>query len=375
MRGAILKLHCHLKRSDSAMAVFSSNKVKLLSVGLTLFGVTGILVLRGLPPFAAFLTTILLSALALNLVQRVSQLWPLIRGRIIRKTWRLLIRYRRYAAPPPGVEFVATTVAIIAVLGVFAFLVTGGGTASEIAWKCILGILVLSGAAECAARGISMAKRAWTKTLGKVFIAGLIALAAVASNAVARHAAYGITHEDPKFFIGFVNAVSLVCLPFVLAGMLALLIMIIVGLETIVYFFVRATFNVLWVLKIVRVSFAERLVNLGTRGIRGDTSDLNRGLTFFWRAASLAGLGLCVVLIEGHVLVEPPPLIDHLARIGIVALDYDAGHSCITGSQLLGAGLDEGRFSIAAPLKNTMVFATERCRPAQNSAPNLPASR
>jgi hypothetical protein len=355
------------------MAIFSSDKMKWIFVWVTVFGLTGILVLRGQPPFTAFLTTVFFIALAFSLFVKARDLWPTIREQIIRRTWRFLIRYRRYATPPPGVEFVATTAAMLAVLGVFAFAITGDRTASDIAWKGILGIFVLSGAAECISRGINFAKRAWTKSLGKVFITGLTALAAVVANAIARHVTFGITLEDPKFFAGFVNTVSLLCLPFVLAGMLALVIMVIVGLEMIVYFLVQTVFNILWLSKVLSINFAERVVNLGTRGVRGETSDLNRGLTFFWRAASMAALGLNVVLIEGHLLVGPPPMLDHFARIVLVALDYDAGHNCIAGSQQLGASLDEGRFSIATPLKNSVVFATERCSSIQIAVQSSPA--
>lgn len=339
-----------------------------LAIGLAL---TSILVLRGWPLGGAAYLVAVVTAMSWNFGGRAVQLWPVVRRRLARHLLRVAMISRRHAASAPGVEFVATF-AVVLVVGGGLYGALGGDPTAGHVWSLTASMLMATGVAECAVRGTRLTRHAWTRNAGKLVIAGVSAVALVMANAAARHLAFSVTHEDPKFFPGFVGVMSVLCTPLAYGALLAVILILLSLGELVIYGAAVLLLNLAWILRLVSTRRKERLLGLGPR-VPGSTRAVHSGLAFAWRVGSVLALAVGVLMAEHRLLEWPGAALDYPVKLAMVFLDYHPGNTCDRGDPRPGAFLDGSRISIAQSGRNTLTFATLSC-PAR-AAPASPGLR
>ena len=297
-----------------------------------------------------------------NLARRTYVLWPAVRRRLQRKALKGIARIRKHTRPTTGVEFVASTVGTLAFFaGSLLFIADAMRFFLIIMWFG-LAVMLATGAFESVRRGIELSRRTWARAVGKALIAGGVALSVVVANSMARHLAFSFAHEDPKFFTGFVNAISLLLTPLIYAWALALLVTVWAGAELILFFFYQTFIQATSMVGDVK-SFLANPSSPVSRLKKAANAWLISGWPYVWRTASMLALG-CVLIMEiDTVIRRPAPWEDHLARIAMVMLDFHEGHTCSSADKRMGASLEGNKMSLALPTKTSVVFTTTTCKP------------
>lgn len=157
--------------------------------------------------------SIMLLSLVYSLVMRILELYPLVRKKIIRRLWRMVVATRQFYKIPKEVEFFHA-IAILVVIASLIWIIATKNKSGYVIFNYILVIILCSAAVFDASARISwLLKKTWARLMGKLVFAGVVALLIFVAASFAKQNVYGLTHADPQSFSEFVGLLTSVYTP------------------------------------------------------------------------------------------------------------------------------------------------------------------
>lgn len=264
----------------------------------------------------------------------------------------------------------------MATLGVVAMLVVFEATVvtthdlqfHHVGW-CLFLILVVVGAMECWRRMRRLMGYAWARVVGRICLAGLAALVALTTHAIAQHVAFAINPIDPAHVQNFVILLALLLTPVLYLYAFAFLIygwsfveivsLVVLGLVSGAIRQLAAPFG----LANRTNDLIYRLI-YGRRRTREPQKDLLQDcLVFFVRVASMTAFVVAVALPFAAVLEGRDSFIKENMQRAQVYIDYRHGPLCGMDPHGYYLPLDDKHVSVATMNDSGVLFASAECRP------------
>lgn len=148
-----------------------------------------------------------------KVIQRIRNLLPLVRRRLVWKLWRMVRATRQFYKISDEVEFFHAVTIIIALISLFYLVATNDANGYGILNYVIVILLGVAAIFDASTRITWLVKNAWAKAIGKFFFAGLGAALVFIAAAISKQFVHEITNADPQFFQEFVSLLTTIITP------------------------------------------------------------------------------------------------------------------------------------------------------------------
>lgn len=148
-----------------------------------------------------------------KLIQRILELFPLVRQHLVRKLWRMVRTTRQFYKIPDEVEFFHAVTIIIAVVSLIYLLATKDAKGYGILNYAIAIFLGAAALFDASWRISWLVKKTWAKAIGKLFFAGIGTALVFVAAAVAKQFVRELTHIGPQHFQEFVSLLTSIFTP------------------------------------------------------------------------------------------------------------------------------------------------------------------
>jgi len=297
------------------------------------------------------------------------RMWELgcrIRRPLIRRLVRLIRVMRRFFAIPPEIEFLHLGTILLVLITLGYMLVVKNPTGFNALGNVLLGLVCLAAIVDNGRQVIQLTRITWTRTIGKVVLAGIGAALFYVATAISKQFSHGITATDPTFFPEFSGLFAALAMP-VLYLMLGCFVLGLWAIAQLVIAFIvlmlgsalaGITSNALaWKLFLYRLQ----------QGKRPPTNYRAPKIDFRWAVVWMRPfcllLSICLILSAWTYLHdEYGKSLDAIAVKGLVALEYKRGSKCLgIPAQAEVAYLEGGAISVAKQEGDRFVFLTQKC--------------
>lgn len=305
---------------------------------------------------------------------RAIDVWPKARWMCLYRGVRHLRRMRRFYRPAPIVDFVASMTLVLFFVAVAVYFLTYHQPLYH--GLIVTGLIcgVGCGALECLQRARRLARYAWARTLGKIALAGLIALVGALAHVIARAIAFSIHPIDPSHYSNFVLLLGLLLTPALYAYAVAILIAAWSYLELAILM-ALPLFNFVprMIARLMRRehAFDELLFRLiyGQRSSRGPRRSLWRdSVAWGLRAVSMTGFVIGVLQVANRLLGGHEAFYRTQLTKALVLTDYQHGSLCGLNPADRYLRLEDHRISVAHWQGGTVTFSTTTC-PTSTESP------
>lgn len=253
---------------------------------------------------------------------------------------------RKLNRPAPETELL-TAFALVVFLTCWVggiFVVALRGTS----WPIYLGVslLAIAGIYDAAHRAMKLTRWAWGRLTGKLLLAGVAAMTAIAAGSLANHLTFVLSGSDQVTGGQFEKFLTALAWPLLFLGVLALLVIVVTVFEIFIVALVGLT------LHIAEHAFGlnERLklrMLLGTVALRQGAC-ITVTDTFLYAIRAIGKLAACCFFLAalGMVLHDPWPSVRRQAMSLMAVMDYEPGNTCMDADGRYGMRLDDKRRSI-----------------------------
>lgn len=305
---------------------------------------------------------------AKELLLRMWELGRRIRRPLMRRLIRIIRALRRFFAISPEVEFLHLSTILLVLISLGYMLVTKSPAGFDALGNISLGLVCLAAIVDTGRQMIQLTRITWTRTIGKVVLAGIGAALFYVGIAISKHLAHTTTGADPAHFPEFSGLFATLAMPLLysMLGCLALGLWAIAQL--VITFIVLVLGSALagvtsnapaWKLFLYRLQQGKR----PPQNYRAPKRNFKWAIV--WMRPT--GLLLSVGLILGawtYLLEEHGESLEAIAIKGLVMLEYKQGGKCLgIPTQAEVAYLDEGMVSMAQKKDGRIVFSTHKCEP------------
>jgi len=306
--------------------------------------------------------TIQVMAVLAAIVSLIQQLaacrWPR-RRPAIKRVARLARRARSALALAWDVEILHVSVLLLFFVLLLLFVCRPESMRGAPWWLFPPGLVfVLAGAIDAIRITVAMAKFAWARWTGKMYLAGLAAFSVWAGEVFAQKTIARATGLDPKHFETTERLIHLIATP-VIAAAVSIGVLLVLGFLA---YFVVMTFSMAQQpLQILRLGFGQLIPgraksSVAYRMIHGKNrmrGALDRKRFFddaipWMRPVSICAFCCVVLAVLGQLQSLPASTVDPIVRTLVVGIEFNEGQKC--GAKVVAEPLDhleEGKAAVA----------------------------
>jgi hypothetical protein len=307
-------------------------------------------------------------------VRRMSAVWRRLCTVLYRKLARVVRAAARVNAMNPGVELLQLFLVVGSILAVASAMVMKDPRLIGQFGTGVALVAVVASVIDIPLRLAAIMRLAWARSLGKLAVAGVGALAIVAATVMAKHMVHHFAHVDPKFLPDSQALAILVIVP-TMYLLLAVYLLLAWSLMNLIFAFILWSVFVPLGTVLDRVRGSGRYIDTWYRIASGRRAPAGyRPPGFPWAAAKLALRHLSVIVAILYVqsrtlafLDANNAAFDQYVVGTIVALDFKSDSGCKDlpdGARV--AYLDRDQISVAVPTSSltTWTFYRRACAAA-----------